>query len=373
METNEGTAPNQITQETIPSGGNRESENISRHNEETEQDSRRTRRSYLYMDEKDAEIADKKVIERRAEKEIIDPKKIPEVKKEARPQEGESEDPEKEKQEKPPQPKKHKVKVDGQEIEVDEDELKRGYSHQKAASRMLGEAKEIKLKAQKLFDSMREKSTFFQAAQELGHNPKDLLKEYVKANGSDPEVIKTLEEAVYERIKLSQMDPIELENLTLKQKLEQKEAMEKQRLQKVQESRMNQKVTEWKETYQKQIIEALPSSGLPQTKETVAQMAKYIGLAAKKGYALTGEEAAKLVRKDNEIINKNVISNMDGKQLLEFYGEEIADKILKARGERVKSPHDGMTSQANQATVRTPRSKAKPMSHSEWRKYNRGR
>lgn len=81
--------------------------------------------------------------------------------------------------------RRYKVKVDQEELEVDEDELKRGYAHNKAAAKRMEQAAEMRkqyereLQIAKGFeqwiDSVKnDPNAVFSLLEQLGHNPDDL-------------------------------------------------------------------------------------------------------------------------------------------------------------------------------------------------------
>ncbi len=264
-----------------------------------------------------------------------------------------------------------KVKVDGKDIEVTEDELKRGYSHQQVAARMLQEGREAKRKAESLLNAMKNKETFFEAVTSFGHNPKELFFEYAQANQDDPEIMSHYEKALLSKIKMDMMDPIERENITLKSQLEKQQQLERQHQERVREQQLKIRSSQLAEEYTKGFTEALPKHGLPATKETVARMASYIKLGLKNNYQITPDEAAKLVKDDIQNQSKNVITGMDGDKLLELFGDEVAQKILAARGARVKNPSDQLKTPSRQGERRS-RTDKRPATIAEWRRMNRG-
>jgi hypothetical protein len=106
-------------------------------------------------------------------------------------------------------PSKYKVGVDGEELEVDLDELKRGYSHGRAASKRMQEAAQIR----KADEQRRERASKgdFSFLQEYGVPKK--------------EVLKWAEKELLELIEFEALPEPEKNYLTEKQK---REALEKQ-------------------------------------------------------------------------------------------------------------------------------------------------
>ena len=68
--------------------------------------------------------------------------------------------------------KKWKVKVDGSELEVDEQELLRGYSHQRAANKLLQEGRAAKKQAEEFLALMKDPEQVYEVVKRLGHDPR---------------------------------------------------------------------------------------------------------------------------------------------------------------------------------------------------------
>ncbi len=102
--------------------------------------------------------------------------------------------------------RKYKVKVDGEELEVDEDELKRGYSHQKAANKLFQDAKIARKQSEEFIMMMKDPKKFFETAQKLGHDPRELAEKYLASQLED-----------------ELMDPKDKEIKTLKQEKEERD------------------------------------------------------------------------------------------------------------------------------------------------------
>lgn len=254
------------------------------------------------------------------------------------------------------QAKKYKVKVDGQELEVEEAELLRGYSHQRAASKALQEGKAAKQQAEDFVKMMRDPEKFFEVAAKLGHDPRLLAEKYVAAQ---------LEEEF--------MDPRDKELRDAKKKLKTIEEMEAQQKAAVEAQRNEALKQKYAEDYTKQFTEALQESGLPATKPMVAEMAKYIARAAGIGFQMTAKEASQLVKEDVLNAHKRLIGDTDGEVLIKLLGEDVANKVRKWDTSRLKSPEQNLKTPTEQqpGRERTKRTEGKRMSAAEWREYNR--
>ncbi len=81
--------------------------------------------------------------------------------------------------------RKHKVKVDGQEIEVDEEELKRGYAHQKAANKKLQEGLRAKKQAEDFVKLLKTDPLKVLKDPRIGHDVRKLAEEYLASQLED--------------------------------------------------------------------------------------------------------------------------------------------------------------------------------------------
>jgi hypothetical protein len=254
--------------------------------------------------------------------------------------------------------RKFKVKVNGQEQEVDENELLRGYSHQQAANKILQEGKAARKQAEEFIAMMKDPSKFYEVAAKLGHNPRELSEKYLVSQLED-----------------EMLDPRDRELRDAKTKLKHIEDMERQQREAVEQQRLNEMKAKYAEDYTQQFTKALETSGLPPTKAMVGEMAKYIARSAKIGFKMTPDEAAQLVREDIQQAHKRLIGDSDGDTLIKLLGEDVANKIRKYDTSKLKDPNQYLQTPKNQekseSKVRTNSNKR--MTPLEWKKFNRGR
>lgn len=257
--------------------------------------------------------------------------------------------------------RKLKIKHDnGNEEEIDEQEIIKIYKerkgHQRAANKELQEGKALRKQAEEFINMMKDKGKLFEAIKKLGHDPRGLAEEYLAAQ---------LQEEL--------MDPREKEFRDAKLKLQQYEELERKQQQEIEKRRLDELKAKYAKDYETQFIEALKGSQLPQTKAMVAEMAKYISRSAKIGFKMSPQEAASLVKEDIERATKSLYGNSDGETLLRLLGDDVANKMLQARGSKVKSPESHLTTPKDQDF--TPRERGgapnKRMSAKEWREFNR--
>lgn len=251
--------------------------------------------------------------------------------------------------------RRHKLKVDGQEIEVDEEELKRGYSHQRAANKILQEGKLAKKQAEEFISMMKDKQKLFDVLKKLGHDPKQLSEEYLGAMLED-----------------EMMDPREKELKHAKSKLQQYADLEKKQKEAA-EKRMNDSLkAKYAEEFTTKFVDALKTERLPPTKGMVAEMAKYISRAAKLNFEMTPAEAAKLVKEDIERSHQNLYGESDAETLARLLGEQGLQKIRTYDTSRLKDPNANLKTPMDQSEPNArARNSTKRMSPQEWRDFNR--
>lgn len=253
--------------------------------------------------------------------------------------------------------RRHKVKVDGQELEVDEDELKRGYSHQRAANKILQEGKAARKQAEEFIAMMRDKGKLMDVIKKLGHDPRKLSEEYLASQLED-----------------EMMDPRDKELRDAKARLKHIEDMEKKQQEAVQARRHEEMKVKYAKEYETQFVEALKKSQLPPTKPMVAEMAKYIARSAKIGFKMTPDEAAQLVREDIQMAHQRLVGDSDGEVLLKLLGDQVANKIRKYDTDRLKTPEQMLRTpneQSGERSKRVQQTKTRLTPH-EWRLHKRG-
>lgn len=250
--------------------------------------------------------------------------------------------------------RRHKVKVAGEEIEVDEEELKRGYSHGKAAAKAMSEATRLRKQAETFVNMMKDPTKLREALVKLGHDPRKLSEEY-------------LAEALSEEL----MDPKDKELKITKTKLQQMEEMDRLQKEAVARKRDEALKAKYSKDYSEQFVEALKTTQLPPTKHAVAEMAKYVYRAAEIGMQLTPKEAALLVKQDMEKIVRTAISESDGETLVKLLGEEAANKLRQWDTSRVKDPNAALKNPEPPGPRKERRDPTKRMTTQQWREFNR--
>lgn len=213
---------------------------------------------------------------------------------------------------------KHKIKVDGQEAEIDYDELIRGYQTNKHALTKMQQASKDKQQAEdviKLFKADPE-----QAAKVLGINAAEWAQKFMEREAEL--ALKTPEERSRMKL-LDELNALKAEKDTAEA------ARQSQEL----EQRTNMAATQ----LDTQFTQALASAGLPKTRGTVQRMAQYMYQFAEAGHDVTASEVVPYVLKDYEDEHREMWGNSDLDQLYKQLGEENIKKIIKLHNNKVKS------------------------------------
>lgn len=255
----------------------------------------------------------------------------------------------------PAERKVWKLKADGEEFEfdaTDEEAVKREIMKSRGADKRFKEAAAFRQQAETFFSMLKD--------------PAQLEKVL-----ADPrigvDVKKWAEEYVWKQIEESQLTP---EQKAQRDKDRDYERLKRQeddeKLTKV-EREKQQRQAGYESNYEKTIMKALELKGVPKDQYTVMKMADYMIAAVKKGYDLSPDEVADLVKQDNAHYFKAHTSEMNEDQFLEFLGEQSAEKLRKADLKRLRSP----TSNPFPERYPRPEKKApesKKEQSSDWRK-----
>lgn len=215
--------------------------------------------------------------------------------------------------------KKYKIKVDGQELEVDEDELLKGYQKGRGAQKKFDEAAKYRKQAEQAFDLLKTQPA--KALSGLGHDVRKFAEEYLAG-----ELEKEL------------MSPEQRENMELKRKLAEREEADKAvEMAKREEEASKLRNAEIQDIDLK-IGKILSTSGLPKTPKTVAMVASYMNDAMDLGYKdVQPDDVIDLVRNDYNNLLKDILGATDGDTLVKLVGEDTINKIRKYDLARVKA------------------------------------
>lgn len=217
--------------------------------------------------------------------------------------------------------KKYKVKVDEQEMEVDEDELLRGYQLRKASDKRFQEGMQARKQAETFINMLKTDPKKILTNPNLGLDFKKIAEEFL-----------------LEQMQEEMLDPKEKEIRNYKQKLSKYEEMEKKAIEEQKKALFDKQTQEARTKIEGDVVKALESSGLPKTEYTVKRMIHYMLSALEDGYKLSASDVVDLVQRDYIQDTKALYSNLDGEILLKLLGDDLANKIRKTDLERIKKP-----------------------------------
>jgi primosomal protein N' len=205
-----------------------------------------------------------------------------------------------------------KVKVDGNDREVSEEELLRGYSHGTAAQERMRQANETRQMAEEVLKVFKE-------------NPKEAFKRL----GVDA---KAFAEAVLsEHMEDSMLTDDQREMRRLKnweKDMKSKEDASKAEQQAAAEAKFREEVSQ---QLQDSIVATLNTSGLPRNEYTVGRMAYYMDAAISAGFTnITPADIIGHVKQEYQSDVKNLLSSVPESELLSFLGDDFTKKTVKA-------------------------------------------
>lgn len=235
----------------------------------------------------------------------------------------------------------HKVKVNGQEIDVSTEELKRGYMHRQAADRLYNEAKQKEIKLNQLVSYLQDPDKAPDVLRHFGHDINKLAESIIY--GAIQEDLLTPEEKQLKEERL-EFERTRKELKAYKDiELQKQKAQERERVEKLALTRQGELKAEF--------IKAIDQLNLPNSNETIKEMATYIHEAAnlKQPYKMSAIEAAQLVLEDMQSRNNRLLGTAEGEDLLKALGPETLKKVQIAMGKRVQPPfHQGTTQKSNE-------------------------
>jgi hypothetical protein len=239
----------------------------------------------------------------------------------------------------------YKVKVDGQEIEVDEEELKKGYSHSKAAEKRMQEASLSRKEAETVLRMFKESPR--QAMQQLGLD-----------------VRKLAEEVIQDELRDAMLTPEQKELRKYKGELERYQTSEKEARAQYEKQQQDAEMERYTETIQNEIVQTLNTAGLPRTEKTISRIAYYMQSALAAGFGnVTPDDVIEYVKKDYVTDIQSMVGGLSEEQIEAFLGADVLRKVAKST---VKT---GMTRNVVSRSVnenKTSRTEKKPVSPREY-------
>lgn len=250
-----------------------------------------------------------------------------------------------------PEPRRHKLKIDGEDLEVDEEELKRGYQRSAAAAKRFEEAarraKELEAKEAALKKRL-EDPRVLQAAQQWGIPPEDAAA-----------VLRAQE--LMER---EQMDPAQRALMEERQRREEAERKIKEHEEQQGKAKLDAETQAEIGKLNREVIEAADKLGLPKSPRLGRMMLQHMHTMAQAGMAPDAHESARFVMDSLKTEVPHLIGGMGDEQIVSFLGKPVIDRILawsvaRARGQAPATPAPAPTPQGEP--------QRRPLTIEEWR------
>lgn len=221
--------------------------------------------------------------------------------------------------------RKFKVKVDGEELEVDEDELLKGYQSSKSAQKKFSEAAMMRKQAEKFVELLKTDPVKVLTDPDIGVNFRELAEKYL---------VEQLQEEL--------LTPEEREVREVKRKLREYEDKERLTREEQEKAQYEELLNHYQQDFTKQITTALESTGLPQNEATIGRMANYYyqilqskDIADEVKDNITFTDVAQLVQEDYQNELKRLVSSSNMETLVKLMGEDQVKNIRKWDLERV--------------------------------------
>jgi hypothetical protein len=247
-----------------------------------------------------------------------------------------------------------KYTIDGEDVEEEVDlsdkeglrkRLQKGY----ASDKRMGEAKAAKAKAFEIIKAFEE-------------DPANVFKRL------GPKGREAAEKFLLEQIQDEMMSPEEKETRSEKAELAELRAEKAKAKEDAEKSEMSAKEKKYADEFQSTIISALEKCKLPKTPRLVADVARLWSKKLDTGVELDADDLAKMILDERSGDQKALVKDMDGEQLIAYFGEEIANKIrmsdLKKLREKQGQVFQPKAAQVNDGQSSGPK---KPMSMDEWK------
>ncbi|NCN38766.1 MAG: hypothetical protein GW914_00100, partial [Candidatus Aenigmarchaeota archaeon] len=213
-------------------------------------------------------------------------------------------------------PKVWKLKVNGKEIEFDasnEDKVKAEVQKAFAAQEKFQHASKVQKQAEQFLEMLQRDPEAVLSHPSLGVNLREFAENYL-----------------YKQLQEERLSPEEKQSKIEKQELEQYRA-EREEQKKAQEAeKMEQLKEQYRQDYQQKFVSALEKTGIPKTDWSIKRMADYMREAIRRGHSnISPEDVAPMVKQDWLSAQRELLSSLDGEQLIEMVGKDTAEKIRK--------------------------------------------
>lgn len=252
---------------------------------------------------------------------------------------------------------RYKVKVDGEEVEVDLDELLKGYQTNKAGQHKLQQAAQLRKQAESFIEMLRTNPLQVLQDPSLGLDVRGLAEQYL-----------------VEQLQEEMMSPEDREVRDMKRKLQEYEAAEKEKADAAEKQKLEELMNHYQEDYTNQIMGSLEKSGLPKNETTIARMAHYMfnvisnpDLSDEVKNKITFDDVADLVKQDWQKEIQSLLGTSNVETLIQLVGDDGIKKIRNWDVSRIKQPKKQPTQHVNK--TKTPKKEENKMSMDEFKEY----
>lgn len=216
--------------------------------------------------------------------------------------------------------RKFKVKIDGQELEVDEEELLRGYQTTKSAQQKFNEASLLR----------KQSEEFIRLAKS---DPRKLLTH----PGIGIDLQEFANSILAEQYEEQLLSPEEKELRNLRNQLAEFENQKKEAEARAQQEELDKYTAMYEQEYTEKIIGALETSGLPKTEYTVKKIAEKMLIAAERGLDVEPADVIQFVKADYMNDIKTLFGAANEDIIMQLLGDDITKKVLKGSMKKIKS------------------------------------
>ncbi len=223
---------------------------------------------------------------------------------------------EKQKQEQKPL-NKYKVKVDGEELEVDENELKRSYAHAKAAAKRMEEAAEMRKQYQREIQIAK---GFEQWIDNVKNNPEAVFG-LLEQLGVDPDELAMRRAA--ERLKYEYMDENQRRAYDNERELQRYKQLEQRQAELQRQQAEAQYLAKARDSVESEFVDFFTEQGVKPTASMLARIAELKLSAASAGRSLSMADAFKRVQHEQQKARLDLLANLSPDDLKALPKEQL--------------------------------------------------
>ena len=246
--------------------------------------------------------------------------------------------------------RRYKVRVDQEELEVDEDELKRGYAHNKAASKRMEQAAELRKQYERevqiakgfeqWIDNVKNNpEAVFSLLEQLGHNPDDLAMKRAA-----------------ERLKYEYMSENERRAYDNERELSRYRELEQRREMEQRQQAEQAILAKARETVESEFVEFFTQQKIQPTASVLARIAELKLGAAQAGRNLSVAQAYERVKAEQQRARLDLLANLSEEDLKGLSKEQLQ----KLRQQDLRAFNQGRRPTSQQASA--PAKKPQAMS-----------